>query len=195
MEQKWHCPLILLFVTQIYTQRWKMGRWTELEKPICHCKSYIYSNTSILLYPSIKYIMLVSRVLLISIHITQALRLCVAPALNTAWQSTLRIFIHISGFTYNFMYNYPRLNLRNHDATASHLYIALSMHLIHQNCHQGAQNQHKQLPSHSYISTPQCCIGPVSYYTMTVTRMFFTGSLATFFCLDAWIKSDLSESK
>ena len=157
------------------------GWWTELEGPRCHCKSYIYSNTSILMYPSNKYIMTVNRVLLISIHITRALHPCVAPALNTAWQSTGRFFIHISGFTYNFMYNYPRLNLRNHNATASHLYIALSMHLIHQNCHQGAQNQHKQLPSHSYISTPQCCIGPVSYYTMTVTRMFFTGSLATFF--------------
>ena len=42
------------------------------------------------------------------------------------------------------------LNLRNHDATASHLYIALSKHLMHQNCHQGAQNQHKQLASCSY---------------------------------------------
>ena len=82
------------------------------------------------------------------------------------------------------------LNFRNRDATASHLFIALSKHCIYQHCHQGAQNQHKQLPSHSYISTPQGCIAPV-----TVTRMFFTGSLATFFLsrylsriLFVWVK-------
>ena len=123
------------------------GWWTELEGPRCHCKSYIYSNTSILMYPSNKYIMTVNRVLLISIHITRALHPCVAPALNTAWQSTGRFFIHISGFTYNFIYNVLRLNLRNHGATASHLFIALSKHLMHQNCHKGAQNKHKQLAS------------------------------------------------
>ena len=115
---------------------------------------------------------------------TQVLRLCIALALNTAWQWSGRFFIHISGYTYNFIYNELRVSWTwawGTEMLLQVIYIALSKHLIHQNCHQGAQNQHKQLPSHSYISTPQCCITPVSYYTMTDTRMFFTGSLATFF--------------
>ena len=41
---------------------------------------------------------------------TQVLRLCIAQALNTAWQWSGRFFIHISGFTYNFIYNDLRVS-------------------------------------------------------------------------------------